>query len=393
MHDRLFDEKPPSKNYPENFPSKTLRHLGSWTFYSTPTNGEIALLDKNMYHLGKDTENTGSDIKAPTAHDGNINERKLQDVSNYKKGPEASVTRTTKVDLQKQEVNSPQKEKSTKILKDKSSFTSKSRRSISQDSNFLQNIKHAWRAGWKHNVEKEKNTIIRQSSFKNSINRQRSKIQISNRRSPLSEVGLKLKKSRGKVLGGAHIGLEIDKGGLELTVEGYNMLVPETREVQGKADKCNGDTTRALVEEVLRNHNLNQKSFTKKENNPNCGTASPDMHRGTSDGGAVSLQKPTTKVKSTVIKIPLQENERMDENDTTVSQPVNDLGFHSTGDNLELKTYVKENDHKGEKTGICCDFAENEETQSKHFSIDKGKLDKKKRHKSSRKVKKNGRKA
>lgn len=83
----------------------------------------------------------------------------------------------------------------------------------------------------------------------------------------------------------------------------------------------------------------------------------------------------------------------MDENDTTVSQPVNDLGFHSTGDNLELKTYVKENDRKGKKTGICCDFAEKEETQSKHFSINKGKLDKKKRHKSSRKVKKNGRKA
>lgn len=387
MYNRLFDEKPPSKNYPENFPSKTLRHLGSWTFYSTPTKGEIALLDKNMYHLGKDTENTGSDIKAPTAHDGNINERKLQDVSNYEKGPEASVTRTAKVDLQKQEVNLPQKEKRTKILNEKSSFTSKSRRSISQDSNFLQNITHAWRAGWKHNVEKERKTIIRQSSFNNSSNRQR-----SNRRSPLSEVGLKLKKSRGKVLGGAHIGLEIDKGGLELTVEGYNMLVPETREIQGKADKCNGDTTRELVEEVLKNHSVNQKSFTKTENNPNCGTACPDMHRGTSDGGAVSLQKPTTKVKSTVIKIPLQENERMDENDTTVSQPVNDLGFHST-DNLELKTYMKENDYKGKKTGICCDFAEKDETQSKHFSIDKGKLDKKKRHKSSRKVKKNGRKA
>ena len=171
------------------------------------------------------------------------------------------------------------------------------------------------------------------------------------------------------------------------------MLVPDTREVQGKTDKCNRDTIRELVEEVLKNHNVNQKSFTKTENSANCGTASPNMRRATSDGGAASLQKPTTKVKSTVIKIPLQENERMDKNDTTVSQPVNDLGSHNTGGNLELKTYVKENYHKGKKTGICCDFAEKEEMQNKHFSIDKGKLNKKKRQKSSRKVKKNGRKA
>lgn len=387
MYDRLFAEKPPSKNYPENFPSKTLRHLGSWTFYSTPTKGEIALLDKNMYHVGKHTENTGSDIKAPTAHNGNVDEHKLQDVSNNKKSPEVSITKTAKVDQQK--VNMSQKEKSTKVIKENPSFTLKSRRSISQDSNFSQNVKHAWCTSRKHNVEKERKITKRKSSSNNSINRQRSNIQISNRRTPVSEVGLKLKKSRDKVLGGAHIGLGTDTGGLELTVQGYNMLVPDPGEVQGKTGKCYRDTTRELIEDVLKNHNVN-KSFRKTENRSNCGTTSPDMHRGSSDGGAAALQKTAIKVKSAVIKIPLQENERMDENDTTVSQPVNNLGIQSARDNSELKTNVKENYHEGKKTVICS--AEKEAMQRKHFSIKKGKLDKKKHQKSPRKVKKNGRK-
>ena len=55
-HDRLFSDDPPPRKYAANFPSKVLRHLGAWTFYSAPTKGELALLDKSMYDLDKNKE-------------------------------------------------------------------------------------------------------------------------------------------------------------------------------------------------------------------------------------------------------------------------------------------------------------------------------------------------
>ena len=51
MHHRLFADNPPPKNYPDSLPNKVLRHLGPWTFYSAPTKGELAILDRSMYNL------------------------------------------------------------------------------------------------------------------------------------------------------------------------------------------------------------------------------------------------------------------------------------------------------------------------------------------------------
>ena len=60
MHDRLFAEDAPAPSYPASFRPKVLRRLGDWTFYSTPTRGELELMNQKTQLLAGRTGNEGT---------------------------------------------------------------------------------------------------------------------------------------------------------------------------------------------------------------------------------------------------------------------------------------------------------------------------------------------
>ena len=59
MHDRLFSDDPPPKTHADSFPTKVLRHLEPFTFYSAPTKGEVALMKSSK--IGK--TNQGNQLR------------------------------------------------------------------------------------------------------------------------------------------------------------------------------------------------------------------------------------------------------------------------------------------------------------------------------------------
>ena len=113
LHDRLFSDDPPAKNYPKSFPSKVLRHLGEWTFYSAPTKGELALLDKNMYDLGNDTENPARNDadEKKTEHEKHTPGAQSQYAVNDEKTLETRKGKTLKTKREKQTQQTKEEEK------------------------------------------------------------------------------------------------------------------------------------------------------------------------------------------------------------------------------------------------------------------------------------------
>ena len=385
MHDRLFAENPPPKTYPKNFPSKVLRHLGAWTFYSAPTKGELALLEKNMYDLENETEETDATEKQ-TEHIS-YNEYKTEHgtQSNYagvgKKRLEATKEKNAnanQIQVKKEEEKTSQKETKEKTKQKKSSLTSKSR-----DSNSLQKIKQKASDERNENVTATKKTIKRRSNLKRPSNKQQKNAQVNNKtKKPhtlVSDVEITLKKSRGKVLGGAETGTEIITE--ELTVEGHNMSVSGPERVHGKSCK-NFKEMIQETEEVIKAGD-NRESIKLDENerkdiklrkasrSSNSGMYTPkpcDEHKG-SDRTVASEKTQTKKVKRSVIKIPLQENESPEENDskTTTSQ-TEDLDQPNKADSCEPEKCVNENNQEGCVENLCGD-SKSEMLREKHVSF------------------------
>lgn len=402
MFDRLFAEKPPSKNYPEIFPNKVLRHLGSWTFYSTPTKGELALLDKNMHHLDKDDEKTEIDSKKHTLHNAGETEPRLRshDFNNDKKKLKNSKTKAaeadqkTQVQPKQQEEKLLQKETILKIQQEKISLTSKSTNIKSTDTNFAQNIRQTLRERMNNNVEIKRKIIKRRSSFNHSMKN----LKISNTVNTRSQsvVGIKLRKSRGKVLGGADTGADIATEELQLTIEGHNVPVPDLGGVHGKFfTNCKEATQNVgnVLEDKearesvkLTNNKRQDKIVRKMSRNSNCSPPC-DIHRGNDvDGGTTKPQKTRIrKVTQAVIKIPLQENEGPEENDKATPKRVKDLDWKSNEDNLQFEGSVQGHNYQGKSMeNVRCGLEEKDTTPEKRASCEKGQIHKKKRQKSQK---------
>ena len=360
MHDRLFAEDPPPKNYPKNFPSKVLRHLGAWTFYSAPTKGELALLDKNMYDLENETEVTDAiEKKKGISYSEYENKTEHGTQANYA-GVGKNRLETTKEKNEKtnqiqgeKEEKTSQKESKEKMKREKSRIKQKA----SEERN--------------NNVAATKNTVKRRSNLKCPSNTQKKNAQVINKtKKPhalVSDVEITLKKSRGKVLGGAETGTKIVSE--ELTVEGHNVSVPGPERVHGKSCKNSKETTQKTDEiikegddrETVKLNENEQKDFKLKKASriSNCGmyTSKPSDRRKV-NAGTVALEKTQTKkVTRSVIKIPLQQYESPEENDNkAVISQIEDLDQQYKVDSDELEKCVNENNKKGCVKNLCGDL-------------------------------------
>lgn len=167
-HDRLFSDDPPPRKYAANFPSKVLRHLGAWTFYSAPTKGELALLDKSMYDLDKNKEKldrTDGEEKI-----GNKNTEKHSHYTNdIKSGPEVRgsetlVERREKVMKQTMKDAKEKQKQKSKIKEEKnSSVSTQSTKKISSVPNSTEKTVQAAAANRVNKVEDDKSTIKKKS--------------------------------------------------------------------------------------------------------------------------------------------------------------------------------------------------------------------------------------
>ena len=332
MHDRLFANNPPAKNYPENFPSKVLRHLGAWTFYSAPTKGELALLDKNMYDLDSKTEKTDAIEKKQSTHTEYNTEEGTQSHSagDGKKSMGTTKSPTNKakhIQQKKEERKKSPKETNKKMEQKKPCSTAELTPRKLSESNSLQKTRKQVSENKNNKVEYKKKTgKPRRSSIKCLSHTQQKNTQVNSKTSKscelITKVEITLKKSRGKVLGGAETGTEL--GTEALAVEGHNMPVPGPKGINGskshnakKGDKNTEKATR------VRNHpgsiELNtteeqHNKLRKSSQSSNCDMYTPvscDSHAKTS----LAPDKTQSKhIKRSVIKIPLQENESPEDN-------------------------------------------------------------------------------
>ena len=250
LHARLFSDDPPAKNYPKSFPSKVLRHLGEWTFYSAPTKGELALLDKNMYDLENETENpTKNDAdEKKTEHEKNTSGAQPQRAEDDKKRLETRKGMNQKTYRDKQKQQTKDEEKISKAVhevadQEKAGFLPETtqRKSNSEKTKHTEDKKE-------NNVEVTKNTKMkpkRMSYVTCPPKKLKKNAQMKSIKSqpPLAKVEITLKKSRGKVLGRAESGDEISAE--PLTVEGHNMSVPSSDRKHGHIKERTYDIERA----------------------------------------------------------------------------------------------------------------------------------------------------
>ena len=335
-HDRLFLDDPPPRKYAANFPSKVLRHLGAWTFYSSPTKGELALLDKSMYDLDKNKEKldrTDGEKKI-----GNKNTEKQSHYTNdIKSGPEVRGGETLKERREKvmkqtmKDAKEKQKQKS-KIKEEKNSSVSKqSTKKISSVPNSTEKTVQAAAANRVNKVEDDKSTI-KKKSRKIPVHRKQQTTANSNGKLLESHVKneINLKKLRGKVLGGADTGTEANFDAL--SVEGHHMSVPvhndqQVKEGTGNIEKA-GNLGGSMKQKITEGK---QSKFKKRINSLN---RSSDIRKSENVDSEIKQQK---KVKRSVIKIPLQENDSSEEgenNNRTITPLTDDVKLNNKADSL-----------------------------------------------------------
>lgn len=356
MHERLFAEDPPRKNYPGNFPSKVLRHLGAWTFYSSPTKGELALLDRSIYDLKNNTKKTDANEKKPSTHNGDDTKKgtqfKYDGVSKKRlettKGNAVKANQKREIRRKKGDEETSQIEKNKKIQKGKSSLASKSTQNVTYDLNSLQKIKRRFSEDRNHTVESTKKTIKRISSLKRASNKQQQNTKVKDKtirsQTLVSAVEITLKKSRGKVLGGAKSGTEFANE--DLAVKGHYMPVPGRKKVPGKSCRNNEEATRnQKSEKALRDGDQTDRpklnTDERKDNRsrkPNRVSHHVNMYSARPCDGnkaeTVAYEKTTIKeVRRSVIKIPLEENQSPEESEHNLSTPnIEDLDCHNNDD-------------------------------------------------------------
>ena len=335
-HDRLFLDDPPPRKYAANFPSKVLRHLGAWTFYSSPTKGELALLDKSMYDLDKNKEKldrTDGEEKI-----GNKNTEKHSHYTNdIKSGPEVRGSETLGERREKvmkqtmKDAKEKQKQKS-KIKEEKnSSVSTQSTKKISSVPNSTEKTVQAAAANKVNKVEDDKSTF-KKKSRKIPVHRKKQTTANSNGKLLESHVKneINLKKLRGKVLGGADTGTEANFDAL--SVEGHHMSVPvhndqQVKEGTGNIEKA-GNLGGSMKQKITEGK---QSKFKKRINSLN---RSSDIRKSENVDSEIKQQK---KVKRSVIKIPLQENDSSEEgenNNRTITPLTDDVKLNNKADSL-----------------------------------------------------------
>lgn len=335
-HDRLFSDDPPPRKYAANFPSKVLRHLGAWTFYSAPTKGELALLDKSMYDLDKSKEKldrTDGEEKI-----GNKNTEKHSHYTNdIKSGPEVrggETLKERKVKVMKQtmkDAKEKQKQKS-KIKEEKNSSVSmQSTKKISNVPNSTEKTVQATKANKVNKVEDDKSTI-KKKSRKIPVHRKQQTTANSNGKLLESHVKneINLKKLRGKVLGGADTGTEANVD--TLSVEGHHMSVPVHNDQQVKEGTGSIEKAGNLEGSIKQKRTEGKQSkFKKRISSLN---RSSEIRKSENVDSEVKQQK---KVKRSVIKIPLQENDSSEEgenNNRTITPLTDDVKLNNKADSL-----------------------------------------------------------
>lgn len=335
-HDRLFSDDPPPRKYAANFPSKVLRHLGAWTFYSAPTKGELALLDKSMYDLDKSKEKldrTDGEEKI-----GNKNTEKRSHYTNdIKSGPEVRGGETLKERREKvmkqtmKDVKEKQKQKS-KIKEEKnSSVPMQSTKKISNVPNSTEKTVQATKANKVNKVEDDKSTI-KKMSRKIPVHRKQQTTANSNGKLLESHVKneINLKKLRGKVLGGADTGTEANVD--TLSVEGHHMSVPVHNDQQVKEGTGNIEKAGNLEGFIKQKRTEGKQSkFKKRISSLN---RSSEIRKSENVDSEEKQQK---KVKRSVIKIPLQENDSSEEgenNNRTITPLTDDVKLNNKADSL-----------------------------------------------------------
>ena len=335
-HDRLFSDDPPPRKYAANFPSKVLRHLGAWTFYSAPTKGELALLDKSMYDLDKSKEKldrTDGEEKI-----GNKNTEKHSHYTNdIKSGPEVrggETLKERKVKVMKQtmkDAKEKQKQKS-KIKEEKNSSVSiQSTKKISNVPNSTEKTVQATKANKVNKVKDDKSTI-KKKSRKIPVHRKQQTTANSNGKLLESHVKneINLKKLRGKVLGGADTGTEANVD--TLSVEGHHMSVPVHNDQQVKEGTGSIEKAGNLEGSIKQKRTEGKQSkFKKRISSLN---RSSEIRKSENVDSEVKQQK---KVKRSVIKIPLQENDSSEEgenNNRTITPLTDDVKLNNKADSL-----------------------------------------------------------
>ena len=335
-HDRLFSDDPPPRKYAANFPSKVLRHLGAWTFYSSPTKGELALLDKSMYDLDKNKEKldrTDGEEKI-----GNKNTEKHSHYTNdIKSGPEVRGGETLKERREKvmkqtmKDTKEKQKQKS-KIKEEKNSSVSiQSTKKISSVPNSTEKTVQEAAANKVNKVEDDKSTI-KKKSRKIPVHRKQQTTANSNGKLLESHVKneINLKKLRGKVLGGADTGTEANVDAL--SVEGHHMSVPVHNDQQVKEGTGNIEKAGNLGGSMKQKRTEGKQSkFKKRIRSLNW---SSDIRKSENVDSEEKQQK---KVKRSVIKIPLQENDSSEEgenNNRTITPLTDDVKLNNKADSL-----------------------------------------------------------
>ena len=346
IHERLFADKPPQKNYPKNFPSKVLRHLGAWTFYSAPTKGELALLDRSMYDLERETRKTSEKdavTKQNSGHTGHKIERKTQ--SHYaddgKEKLETYKGKSLKANKGKQfqpkkKNKFSDKETNVRIEQEKSCLTQNLKKEKCGESNALQKTKQPVSGERDKNIDDEKKIIKRRlkratSNQQKNVNNQVNTTSLA----PIAKAEITLKRARGKVLGGAKTGAEISIE--ELTVKGHNMPVPgpnprinskSDKDVEGTHDAAHRDSIKANTTEIK------ESKSRKASQSSNLDMYTPVSH----DGQKViieSTDKTALKNKMrSVIKIPLQENESPESSESPEKMSQDAMKHEVSSENL-----------------------------------------------------------
>lgn len=318
LHDRLFSDDPPAKNYPKSFPSKVLRHLGEWTFYSAPTKGELALLDRNMYDLENETENPNKNDaeEKKTEHEKHTPGAQPQCARDDKKRLETRKGMTLKMNREKRQQQTKGDEKNLQEeANEVAGFPPEATQRKSNKSNSLEKTKQ---------VEGKKGKIVEAPKPTTKKNKRPSYVtcapkklkknaQVKSIKSqpPLAKVEITLKKSRGKVLGGAESGDEMSTE--PLTVEGHNMSVPV-------CDRKHGQSYRHTKERI---HDIERAGAHKETVNLNPIERKESEVKRKNRSLICDTDTQLKNQKRSVIKIPLQENDSSGEvdNDNIVLTP------------------------------------------------------------------------
>ena len=325
-------DDPPPRKYAANFPSKVLRHLGAWTFYSAPTKGELALLDKSMYDLDKNKEKldrTDGEEKI-----GNKNTEKHSHYTNdIKSGPEVRGGETLKERREKTMKDAKEKQKQKSKIKEEkiSSVSTQSTKKISSVQNSTEKTVQATAANKVNKVEDDKSTI-KKKSRKIPVHRKQQTTANGNGKLLESHVKneINLKKLRGKVLGGADTGTEANVD--TLSVEGHHMSVPVHNDQQVKEGTGNIEKSGNLEGSIKQKRTERKQSKFKKR------ISSLNRSSEISESENVdSEEKQQKKVKRSVIKIPLQENDSSEEgenNNRTITPLTDDVKLNNKADFL-----------------------------------------------------------